>query len=146
MLLDGFAALFSNSYARALLCCYDALTLIDSQDPAAAARAAIRLYRSVPDRSSARPAACRLRCRQRRPGPARRLMTEPRDTASPAAGFPAAAASAIHEAAAQAGLDARGARLIRLFGTAVYHLPAVGGVARIADDVVAVRRPPRYGG
>lgn len=29
-------------------------------------------------------------------------------------------------------LDARDARLIRLFGTAVYHLPATGAVARIA--------------
>jgi aminoglycoside phosphotransferase len=38
----------------------------------------------------------------------------------------------MREAAAQAGLDARGAHLIRLFGTAVYHLPAAGAVARIA--------------
>jgi aminoglycoside phosphotransferase (APT) family kinase protein len=59
-------------------------------------------------------------------------MTEPGDPVSPAADFPAAAASAMREAAAQAELDARGARLIRLFGTAVYHLPAAGAVARIA--------------
>jgi hypothetical protein len=49
---DGMAGEFAFDDAK--LCYYDALTLIDSQDPAAAARAAqtaIRLYRSVPDRS-----------------------------------------------------------------------------------------------
>jgi hypothetical protein len=52
--------------------------------------------------------------------------------ASPAADFPAAAASALLDAAGRCGLDARGARLIRLFATAVYHLPAAEAVARIA--------------
>jgi aminoglycoside phosphotransferase len=48
------------------------------------------------------------------------------------ADFPAAAASALADAAEGCGLDARGASLIRLFATAVYHLPAGGAVARIA--------------
>jgi len=52
--------------------------------------------------------------------------------ASPAADFPATAASALQDAVARCGLDARGARLIRLFATAVYHLPAAEAVARIA--------------
>jgi aminoglycoside phosphotransferase (APT) family kinase protein len=52
--------------------------------------------------------------------------------ASSAPDFPAAAASALQDAAGQCGLDARGARLIRLFATAVYHLPAAEAVARIA--------------
>jgi hypothetical protein len=42
------------------------------------------------------------------------------------------APSALRDAAEHSGLDPRGARLIRLFATAVYHLPAVGAVARIA--------------
>ena len=46
--------------------------------------------------------------------------------------FPGAAVAALRGAASRCGLDARGARLIRLFGTAVYHLPAVDAVARIA--------------
>jgi aminoglycoside phosphotransferase (APT) family kinase protein len=53
-------------------------------------------------------------------------------TASPAADFPAAAASALQDASRRCGLDARGARLIRLFATAVYHLSADESVARIA--------------
>jgi aminoglycoside phosphotransferase len=48
------------------------------------------------------------------------------------AGFPATAASAVVDAAGICGLDARGAGLIHLFATAVYHLPAAGAVARIA--------------
>jgi aminoglycoside phosphotransferase len=51
----------------------------------------------------------------------------------PALEFPEAAAAALQTAASQAGLSTRGARLIRLFGTAVYHLPADGAVARIAQ-------------
>src|SRR5207249_3640849 len=47
-------------------------------------------------------------------------------------GFPAAASAAAHDAAVRSGLDASQARLIRLFGTAVYHLPAAGAVARVA--------------
>jgi hypothetical protein len=54
------------------------------------------------------------------------------DTKNSVADFPAAAASALVDAAGRRGLDARGSRLIRLFGTAVYHLPAVDAVARIA--------------
>jgi len=54
------------------------------------------------------------------------------EAAGPASDFPAAAEAALHSAAAERGLDARGARLIRLFGTAVYHLPAADAVARIA--------------
>jgi aminoglycoside phosphotransferase len=44
----------------------------------------------------------------------------------------AAAASALRSSAKQCGLDLRGARLIRLFASAVYHLPAADVVARIA--------------
>jgi aminoglycoside phosphotransferase len=47
--------------------------------------------------------------------------------------FPAAATeSALADAARICGLDARGARLTRLFATAVHHLPAANAVARIA--------------
>jgi len=42
------------------------------------------------------------------------------------------APSALRDAVERCGLDHRGARLIRLFATAVYHLPAAGAVARIA--------------
>jgi aminoglycoside phosphotransferase len=49
-----------------------------------------------------------------------------------AAGFRAAARSALRSSAERCGLDPRGARLVRLFATAVYHLPAAGAVARIA--------------
>ena len=50
---------------------------------------------------------------------------------SAAADFRAAAVSALRSSADRCGLDPRGARLIRLFATAVYHLPAAGAVARI---------------
>jgi aminoglycoside phosphotransferase (APT) family kinase protein len=46
--------------------------------------------------------------------------------------FRAAAESALRSSAKRRGLDMRGARLIRLFATAVYHLPAADAVARIA--------------
>jgi aminoglycoside phosphotransferase (APT) family kinase protein len=46
--------------------------------------------------------------------------------------FRSAAEAALRDAVAAAGLSAHGASLIRLFGTAVYHLPAAGAVARIA--------------
>jgi hypothetical protein len=52
--------------------------------------------------------------------------------ARPAVDFPEAASSALRYAAERCGFDARGARLIRLFATAVYHLPAENAVARIA--------------
>ncbi len=48
------------------------------------------------------------------------------------ADLPAVAAPALRQAAECCGLDPRGARLIRLFATAVYHLPAAVAVARIA--------------
>lgn len=50
----------------------------------------------------------------------------------PTVDFPALAAAALQHAAGRCGLDPRGARLIRLFATAVYHLPAADAVARIA--------------
>jgi len=59
-------------------------------------------------------------------------MTSSPSARSPAAEFPAVAASALEDAAERCGLDARGSWLIRLFATAVYHLPAVDAVARIA--------------
>lgn len=59
-------------------------------------------------------------------------MTIQHETARPAVDFPAAAEAALRYAAGRSGLDARGARLIRLFATAVYHLPAADAVARIA--------------
>jgi hypothetical protein len=49
-----------------------------------------------------------------------------------AVGFRVAAAAALRSSAERCGLDPRGARLIRLFATAVYHLPAADAVARIA--------------
>ena len=42
------------------------------------------------------------------------------------------ALQALHDAALRSDLDVRGARLIRLFATAVYHLPAANAVARVA--------------
>jgi len=59
-------------------------------------------------------------------------MTIQHETAGPAVDFPAAAESALRHAARRSGLDSRGARLLRLFATAVYHLPAADAVARIA--------------
>jgi hypothetical protein len=59
-------------------------------------------------------------------------VTRSRAGGNSLAAFPAAAASVLVDAAGRGGLDARGARLIRLFGTAVYHLPAADAVARIA--------------
>ncbi len=49
------------------------------------------------------------------------------------ADFHAGATSALQSSAERCGLDPRGARLIRLFATAVYHLPDAGAVARIAQ-------------
>jgi aminoglycoside phosphotransferase len=46
--------------------------------------------------------------------------------------FRAAATSTLRSSAERCGLDPRGARLIRIFATAVYHLPAADAVARIA--------------
>jgi hypothetical protein len=47
--------------------------------------------------------------------------------------FPAIAARVLADTAQQLGLDCRDARLIRVFGTAVYYLPRVAAVARIAQ-------------
>jgi aminoglycoside phosphotransferase len=55
------------------------------------------------------------------------------DTTDAGIDFPVAAETALRDAAGQAALDATGASLIRLFGTAVYHLPASDAVARIAQ-------------
>jgi hypothetical protein len=52
--------------------------------------------------------------------------------ATPAANLSAVALPALHDAAKRCGLDLGGAQLIRLFGTAVYHMPAASAVARIA--------------
>ena len=59
------------------------------------------------------------------------MMLQPRSP-SPLADLHAVAPSALQQAAEQCGLDARRTRLIRLFATAVYHLPAAEAVARIA--------------
>jgi hypothetical protein len=53
------------------------------------------------------------------------------DPALPVADLSQAAPQALANAARRSGLDDTGARLIRMFGTAVYHLPAAGAVARI---------------
>jgi hypothetical protein len=53
------------------------------------------------------------------------------EAAQPDIDLRAAAAAALEETAQRCGLDSHGARLIRLFATAVYHLPAAGAVARI---------------
>ncbi len=45
------------------------------------------------------------------------------------------ALEALHDAARRCDLDVRGVRLIRLFATAVYHLPAADAVARVAPVV-----------
>jgi Phosphotransferase enzyme family len=52
---------------------------------------------------------------------------------NPAGGFATAAEQAMRAGAARAGLDARDARLIRVFGSAVYHLPRAGAVVRVAS-------------
>jgi hypothetical protein len=59
-------------------------------------------------------------------------MMPQHDPARPAVDLPTAAPSALQHAAERCALDPRGARLIRLFATAVYHLPAADAVARIA--------------
>jgi aminoglycoside phosphotransferase (APT) family kinase protein len=58
------------------------------------------------------------------------MMSQPQPTRP--GDFHAAAASALQSSAERCGLDPRGARLIRLFATAVYHLPADDAVVRIA--------------
>lgn len=53
-------------------------------------------------------------------------------TGSGTAGLPAVAERALHASCAQAGLDVSGARLIRMYASAVYLLPAEHAVARVA--------------
>jgi hypothetical protein len=59
-------------------------------------------------------------------------MTLAHGPAKPAPDLTCSAPLAMHDAASQSGLDSRGATLIRLFATAVYHLPSADAVARIA--------------
>jgi hypothetical protein len=54
------------------------------------------------------------------------------DLLVPAADLPEVAPLALADAARRANLDDADAQLIRLFSTAVYHLPAADAVARIA--------------
>jgi len=68
------------------------------------------------------------------------MMAEPA-AASPAIYLRVAAPVALRHAAEFCGLNIWGARLIRLFATAVYHLPAAGAVARIA----VVTSPDTFG-
>lgn len=60
-----------------------------------------------------------------------RAMTVQHETVKSAAGFPVAAEAALRHAGGRSDLDTRGARLIRIFATAVYHLPSTDAVARI---------------
>lgn len=59
------------------------------------------------------------------------MSTQP-ETTPEGDDFSRQADDALHEACARTGLSLHGARLIRLFATAVYHLPAADAVARIA--------------
>jgi aminoglycoside phosphotransferase (APT) family kinase protein len=52
--------------------------------------------------------------------------------AAPPTNFRVVAPLALRQAAEQCALNARGARLMRLFATAVYHLPEADAVARVA--------------
>jgi len=60
-------------------------------------------------------------------------MMQRHPVASTRAELPAVADIALLDPAERCGLDPRGARLLRLFATAVYHLPAADAVARIAS-------------
>lgn len=59
-------------------------------------------------------------------------MRHGHDLLVPAADLREIAPQALTDAAGRANLDDTGAQLMRLFSTAVYHLPAAGAVARIA--------------
>lgn len=59
------------------------------------------------------------------------MSTQP-ETAPESDDFTRQSADALHEACMRAGLALHGARLIRLFASAVYHLPTADAVARIA--------------
>ncbi len=59
-------------------------------------------------------------------------MTVPSDRKSEEGDFARQSAEALQSACAQVDLDSRNARLIRLFASAVYQLPAADAVARIA--------------
>jgi aminoglycoside phosphotransferase (APT) family kinase protein len=58
-------------------------------------------------------------------------MTLARGAAKSAPDLICSAPVALQDAASRSGLDGRGARLIRIFATAVYHLPSAEAVARI---------------
>jgi aminoglycoside phosphotransferase len=66
----------------------------------------------------------------------------PHGLAQPTVDLATVAPRALTDAAQQAGVDAAGATLIRLYATAVYQLPASGAVARIAA-VTSPRSVPR---
>jgi hypothetical protein len=59
-------------------------------------------------------------------------MTPDHEQRQPTVDLPKIAPLALNDAARRSGLDPRGGRLIRLFASAVYHLPAADAVARIA--------------
>ena len=59
-------------------------------------------------------------------------MKHGHDLLVPAADLPEVAPQALADAARRANLDDADAQLMRLFSTAVYHLPAADAVARIA--------------
>ena len=60
-------------------------------------------------------------------------MISGHDLVVPAADLPEVAPQALADAARRSGLDDSDAQLVRLFSTAVYHLPAADAVARIAQ-------------
>jgi aminoglycoside phosphotransferase (APT) family kinase protein len=66
----------------------------------------------------------------------------PHGLAPPTVDLATVAPRALTDAAQQAGVDAADAALIRLYATAVYHLPAADAVARIAT-VTSPRSLPR---
>jgi hypothetical protein len=65
-----------------------------------------------------------------RQSPAR--ISIPGETTPSRQDFARLALDALHSACVEANLDPRGVRLIRLFASAVYHLPAIDAVARIS--------------
>jgi hypothetical protein len=77
-------------------------------------------------------AARRIQRRWYHPGTAWWQLMTRQGLAPSANGLSKAAPRALAYAARHCGLDDAGARLIRMFGTAVYHLPAAGAVARTA--------------
>lgn len=64
-------------------------------------------------------------------------MTAHVDTANPSDDFAIQARDALHSACAHAGLRSVDARLIRLYASAVYHLPGEAAVVRIAPAITS---------